>query len=52
MGFKLVNSLTKAFVVANAAVFAIYWFELDTKFVRSFEPTFRKGSDLYKRYFD
>lgn len=52
MGVKLVKNLTKAFVVANIVVFSIYWFEMDTKFVRSFEPTFRKASDLYKRHFD
>lgn len=52
MVLKTIKKLTTAAVVANIAVFSIYWFELDTKFIRSFEPTFRKGSDLYKRYFD
>ena len=29
-------------------VFAIYWFELDEKFLRSFEPTFRKMAGWIK----
>jgi hypothetical protein len=29
-------------------VFAIYWFELDDKFLKAFEPTFRKISDWFK----
>lgn len=30
-------------------VFAIYWFELDDKFLKAFEPTFRKMADWFKR---
>jgi hypothetical protein len=29
-------------------IFAIYWFELDDKFLKAFEPTFRKISDWLK----
>lgn len=30
-------------------VFAVYWFELDNKFLRGFEPTFRKMVESYKK---
>lgn len=29
-------------------VLAIYWFELDEKFLKAFEPTFRKMSRWFK----
>lgn len=30
-------------------VFAVYWFELDNKLLRGFEPTFRKMVEFYKK---
>jgi hypothetical protein len=34
--------------VSVLLVFAIYWFELDDKFLKAFEPIFRKISDWSK----
>lgn len=33
------------FVLLALLVFAIYWFELDTKLLRAIEPIFRKLTD-------
>ena len=40
-----VNALLLVAGFLGLLVFAIYWFELDEKFVRWFEPTFRKMTD-------
>lgn len=36
------------FIALNILTFLIYWFELDDKFIRSFESTFMKMSKKYK----
>lgn len=42
MIFNVLKRLVLIALSALLAVMAIYWFELDDKFLRAFEPTFRK----------
>ncbi len=44
--FLLVIGL--GFISMLLLIFVIYWFELDDKFLKAFEPTFRKMSDWVK----
>lgn len=46
--FLLVRRLGLISVGSVLLVFAIYWFELDDKFLKAFEPTFRKMADWFK----
>lgn len=45
----LVKKLGHVATALMLLVLAIYWFELDDKFLKAFEPTFRKMSDWIKR---
>lgn len=47
--FSLAKILVLTAMVLALVVFAVYWFELDDKFLRGFEPTFRKMVELYKK---
>ncbi|HPI93211.1 MAG TPA: hypothetical protein PLT09_09515 [Deltaproteobacteria bacterium] len=40
--FSFARRLGLAATASMLIVFAIYWFELDDKFLKAFEPTFRK----------
>ena len=46
--FFFVRRLGLVSLISVLLVFAIYWFELDDKFLKAFEPTFRKMSDWVK----
>lgn len=46
--FLLVRRLGLISTGSVLLVFAIYWFELDDKFLKAFEPAFRKMADWFK----
>jgi len=45
----LVKRLSLISIASILLVVAIYWFELDDKFLRSLEPTFRKLAGWIKK---
>lgn len=48
---RILSIARKLGLVATASmllVFTIYWFELDDRFLKAFEPTFRKISGWLK----
>ena len=46
--FLFVRRLGFVSMATALLIFTIYWFELDDKFLKAFEPTFRKISDWSK----
>lgn len=46
----LVRRLTLLSLASFLLVFAIYWFELDDKFLKAFEPTFREMVAWLKKH--
>lgn len=36
-------------VVLSVLTFSVYWFELDTAFIKKVEPKFRKAQSKYRR---
>lgn len=45
---NLMKRLIRFSTAAMLFVLVIYWFELDDKFLKAFEPTFRKLADWVK----
>ena len=46
--FSFTRKLCLITMASILLVFTIYWFELDDKLLKAFEPTFRKISDRVK----
>lgn len=47
--FKVLRKLVGLMLIPAGFLFSVYWFDLDKKLLRKFEPTFREMAEMVKQ---